>query len=284
MGGAEIRPSSIDTRGCVHASARVSKTSGLVRPNDADANAEKLSAFGSSDPNAKGAMDPREVLRWVYVTVRRLAVVTSFQSSGMVILHMMRDIGPVPPVLFLDTGFHFDETIGFLEDIARLWDLQVVQLRGAHGSVHGQAELYGPELYRRDPEQCCFINKVRPLQLALEDFEGWVSGLRRDQSPLRADTPIIQTQALPSGRQILKMHPLAFWTDEEVHDYIRRYEIPTHPLLEKGYASIGCWPCTRPVSEGEDKRAGRWDGLSKSECGIHTFGKLDGPREIEGEQ
>jgi phosphoadenosine phosphosulfate reductase len=226
------------------------------------------------------APHPVEVLQRTVFNVGRLAVVTSFQSSGLVILHMLRDIGPMPPVLFLETGFHFDETLDFVQEISALWDLQVVRLRGAHGSVEGQKERYGPELYRRDPEQCCYINKVRPLQLALEEYDAWVSGLRRDQSAGRADTPIIETQALPSGRTVLKIHPLAYWTEEDVHDYIRRYDIPTHPLLEKGFASIGCWPCTRPVQAGEDKRAGRWDGFSKIECGIHTFGTPNGRGEI----
>jgi phosphoadenosine phosphosulfate reductase len=230
--------------------------------------------------DAKPAPHPGEVLQRTVFNVRRLAVVTSFQSSGLVILHMLRDIGPMPPVLFLETGFHFDETLEFVDQISALWDFQAVRLRGAHGSVTGQDKLYGPELYRRDPAQCCHINKVRPLQLALEEYDGWISGLRRDQSSARADTPIIETQELPSGRSILKIHPLAYWSEEDVHDYIRRHDIPTHPLLEKGFASIGCWPCTRAVQPGEDKRAGRWDGFSKSECGIHTFGTPNGRGEI----
>jgi phosphoadenosine phosphosulfate reductase len=230
--------------------------------------------------DAKPAPHPTEVLQRTVFNVRRLAVVTSFQSSGLVILHMLRENGTMPPVLFLETGFHFDETLAFVEEISALWDLQPVRLRGAHGSVKGQDKLYGPELYRRDPEQCCLINKVRPLQLALEKYDGWISGLRRDQASTRADTPIIETQQLPSGRTILKIHPLAYWTEEDVQNYIRRYNIPTHPLLEEGFASIGCWPCTRPVQAGEDKRAGRWDGFLKVECGIHTFGTPNGRGEI----
>lgn len=227
---------------------------------------------------------PAEVLRRTVFSVRRIAVITSFQSSGLVILHMLREIGTMPPVLFLETGFHFDETLAFIEQVARLWDLPVVRLRGAHGSVIEQERLYGPELYRRDPEHCCYINKVRPLQLALEQYNGWISGVRRDQSIGRAETPIIERQTLPSGRAILKIHPLAHWTDVDVKTYIDRHRIPTHPLLERGYVSIGCWPCTRPVSPGEDQRAGRWDGFAKSECGIHTFGKANGTGETAREQ
>jgi phosphoadenosine phosphosulfate reductase len=177
------------------------------------------------------------------------------------------------PVLFIDTGFHFPETLAFKDEIVKQWDLDLVELRGEHGSAERQAEIYGPKLYERDPDRCCQINKVEPLQPALEGYDGWISGLRRDQSPLRAQTPIVEAQMLRSGSEILKVHPLARWTKEQVAGYVREHEIPTHPLLEKGFASIGCWPCTRAVRNGEAERDGRWDGLGKTECGIHTFGK-----------
>lgn len=227
---------------------------------------------------------PREVLAWAAATIDRLAVATSFQSSGLALLHMLKDIRADLPVLFLDTGFHFPETLAFKDRIVEAWDLKLVELRGAHGTPERQAELYGPELYRRDPDRCCAINKVKPLQDALEEFDGWISGLRRDQSPLRSDTPIIEAQMLPSGNELLKIHPLARWTSADVKRYVARHSIPTHPLLEKGFASIGCWPCTRPVKPGEDERAGRWDGHTKSECGIHSFGRTGGPQETEAEQ
>lgn len=227
---------------------------------------------------------PRQILQWASESLERLAIATSFQSSGLVILHLMRAIRPDAPVLFLETGFHFPETIAFRHQIQEMWDVNVVDLRGEHGSSERQAELYGPELYRRDPEQCCAINKVKPLQDALEHYDGWVSGLRRDQSPLRAETPIIEAQLLPSGNEVMKIHPLAHWTKADVAGYVKQHDIPTHPLLERGFASIGCWPCTRAIGDGEDERAGRWDGLDKSECGIHSFGKLHGPKETEAEQ
>ncbi|MGH2735520.1 MAG: phosphoadenylyl-sulfate reductase [Actinomycetota bacterium] len=215
---------------------------------------------------------PRDILAWAALGIDRLAVATSFQSSGLVILHMLRELRPDVPVLFLETGFHFQETLAFKDQIAELWDLKLVELRGAHGSPEHQAEQYGSELYKRDPHQCCFINKVAPLQEALEEYDGWISGLRRDQSPLRVETPIVEAQMLPSGNEVLKLHPLASWSREEVSGYIDEHAIPTHPLLERGFASIGCRPCTRAVSDFEDDRAGRWDGLAKTECGIHSFG------------
>jgi phosphoadenosine phosphosulfate reductase len=228
--------------------------------------------------------DPREILEWATYAVDRLVVATSFQSSGLVILHMLREVKPDMPVLFLDTGFHFAETLQFARAKTEEWGLKLVVLKGKHRSPERQAELYGPELYRRDPNLCCHINKTEPLQEALAEFDGWISGLRRDQSPERATSvKISQPQMLPSGRAILKIHPLANWTKADVDSYVAEYNISTHPLLEKGYASIGCWPCTRAIAEGESERDGRWAGLDKSECGIHTFGQ-DNPRQTEAEQ
>ena len=242
--------------------------------------------FVSPDVNYSdlSTADPRTIIEFAAETIDRLAVATSFQSSGLVILHLLRDIRPDLPILFMDTGFHFPETLEFKERIRDLWDLKLVELRGDHGSAERQAEIHGPRLYEKDPDRCCFINKVRPLQNALEEYDGWISGLRRDQSPLRTETPVIEAQLLPSGNEILKIHPLARWSREQVTDYITTHAIPTHPLLEQGYASIGCRPCTRAVTPGEPERAGRWDGLAKSECGIHSFGQPHGPRETEAEQ
>lgn len=217
--------------------------------------------------------DPKEVLRWAATTIDRLSVATSFQASGLVILHILRHIRPDVPVLFLDTGFHFEETIRFKERIVELFDLKLVELRGAHTSVEGQEAEYGPRLYERDPSLCCHINKVAPLQEALEEYDAWISGIRRDQSPMRADTPIVEAQLLPSGNEVLKIHPLAGWSRAQVDRYIEEEGIPTHPLFELGYRSIGCWPCTRAVSVTDGERDGRWDGMAKTECGIHTFGR-----------
>ncbi len=227
---------------------------------------------------------PSEILRWSASTIDRLAVATSFQSSGLVILHMMKPMLPDVPVLFLETGFHFPETLGFRDRVVEDWDLKLVELTGEHASPERQAEIYGPELYKRDPHKCCAINKMEPLQRALEEYDGWISGLRRDQSPLRADTPIVEAQMLPSGNEVLKVHPLAHWSAADVASYIAEHAIPTHPLLERGYRSIGCWPCTRPVTEDEPERAGRWEGFAKTECGIHSFGRASGPQQSEAEQ
>lgn len=227
---------------------------------------------------------PQAVVTWAAETIPDLAVATSFQSSGLAILHLMRQVRPDLPVLFLDTGFHFPETIEFKDRIVRMWGLNLVELRGEHETPKHQAEIHGPALYRSDPDTCCHINKVAPLQAALADFDGWISGLRRDQSPLRAGTPIVEAQMLPSGEEILKIHPLARWSRAEVNSYVADNGIPTHPLLERGFASIGCRPCTAAISAADDERSGRWNGSGKTECGIHTFGRSDGPIITEAEQ
>lgn len=227
---------------------------------------------------------PETIIGWASETIERLAVATSFQSSGLVILDIIRRLRPQVPVLFLETGFHFPETLVFRTRITREWGLNLVDVRGDHGSAEGQARTYGDRLYERDPDKCCFINKVEPLQRALEDYDGWISGIRRDQSPLRADTPIVEAQMLPSGTEVLKIHPLANWTKADVARYVSEREIPTHPLLERGFASIGCAPCTRAIAAWEDERAGRWNGFDKTECGIHSFGREHGPRATEAEQ
>jgi phosphoadenosine phosphosulfate reductase len=252
---------------------------------DAPTPAASTGGFASPDVHFAelAEAEPQEVLRWAFGTIGNVAVATSFQSSGLVILHMARELGLRPPVLFLDTGFHFAETLAFRREMESLWDLDVVDVRGEHGSAEGQAAVHGPALYRRDPEKCCFINKVAPLQAALEAYDGWISGIRRDQSPLRAETPTMEAQMLQSGKEVLKIHPLAHWSRDDVAAYVTEHAIPTHPLLEQGYLSIGCAPCTRAVLPGEDERAGRWSDLSKTECGIHLFGKPHGPRQSEAE-
>ena len=240
---------------------------GFVSPDFHSADLEKAS--------------PRQILEWAASSIDRLAIASSFQASGLVLLHQLREIRPEVPVLFLDTGFHFQETLEFRDRIAEMWDLDIVDLRGRHRSPKQQSVMFGPGLYRSDPDKCCHINKVEPLQRALDNFDAWISGVRRDQSKVRAQVPTVDAQLLPSGREILKIHPLARWNKHDVQSYIKHHDIPTHPLLEKGYTSIGCWPCTRPVDSGEDERAGRWSGAAKDECGIHTFGRT--PVEADGE-
>ncbi len=167
-------------------------------------------------------------------------------------------------VLFIDTGFHFPETLAFRDRITEELGLNVKTVRS---QIEHSAFLhrYG-DLYRGDPDLCCHINKVEPLKRALEGFTAWLTGIRRDQTESRRNTPVVSRDR--AGR--LKIVPLAGWTQADIWRYIRRYRLPEHPLMSKGYPSIGCAPCTRPVEAGEDERTGRWSGQEKTECGLHS--------------
>lgn len=196
-------------------------------------------------------------------------IASSFQLTSLVIIDVARKVLDRPPsVAFLDTGFHFQETIEFRDRLVADWGLDLVNI-GGPGAQGTQAEDYGEGLYRRDPELCCRINKVDPLWRTLAGYQGWMSGLRRS-GPSRQDVPVIQEQRLPSGDIITKVNPLATWSWEEVDAYVNRHGLPRHPLLQAGYTSIGCAPCTAPSNGAPDDRSGRWPGLDKTECGIHV--------------
>ena len=174
-------------------------------------------------------------------------------------------------MLFLDTGFHFEETLSFRRDLARELGLSVLDLR-PDLSVPQQDARYGPELYRRDPDTCCGLRKTLPLRRALHSFDGWATGVRRAQTPERAGTPVVEARR-HDDRWLVKVAPLATWTDEDVAAYLEQHGLPRHPLADRGYPSIGCQPCTRAVAPGDDPRAGRWAAFEgKTECGIHLAG------------
>jgi phosphoadenosine phosphosulfate reductase len=214
---------------------------------------------------------PQEILLWAFDNIPRIAVGTSFQLGGLVNIFFSREIVERVPVLFLETGFHFPETLAFRDQLEREWGIDVISTKPTLGPER-QAREIGPELYRTDPDQCCLLNKVLPMEAALEELDGWITGVRRDQSPGRVGTEIFEMQELASGRSVWKINPQAFRPREWVETFVGAHGIPQHPLYAKGYLSIGCAPCTRPVSEGEDERAGRWDGFDKAECGIHDIG------------
>jgi phosphoadenosine phosphosulfate reductase len=210
---------------------------------------------------------PAEILGWTTSRFAPDAVLTmSFQHEGVVIAHMLREIAPETPILFIDTGYHFPETLAYRDELVARFGFPIRNLT----SVMPRAEFiakYGDDLYNRDPDLCCKINKVEPMQLALRGVRAWINGRRRDQAVTRTKMPI--AERLQGG--IVKVNPLANWTSRDTYRYLTEHDIPTHPLFEQGYTSIGCAPCTRPVLPGEDERAGRWAGKNKTECGLHTF-------------
>lgn len=185
----------------------------------------------------------------------RVALACSFQDC--VIVDIAVAVDPTIEVLFLDTGFHFPETLAFVEDVRARYDLNLRVLRP------------GPEAadWPCGTERCCELRKVVPLDNALSGHLGWVTGLKRADAPTRSEAPIVSWDA---ARQLVKVNPLALWTDDDVANYIADHGLPEHPLVSQGYLSIGCAPTTRPVAPGENPRAGRWAGSGKTECGLHA--------------
>lgn len=213
---------------------------------------------------------PKEILRWALREsgIERVAIASAFQAEGTAVMHMTAGIRPGVPVLFLETGFHFDETIAFVDQLSRRLGLDVRPLRGEH-TPETQEERFGPRLYERDPAACCEINKVRPMIAALRELDAWITAFRRDSSPTRSGASILDSYELEPGKRMLKINPVATWTRREVRHYLEEHDLPHNPLYDLGYSSIGCAPCTRMRLAGEPERAGRWAGLSKWECGIH---------------
>jgi len=212
--------------------------------------------------------DPAEIVAWALDVAERPTVASSFQIESTVVIHLATRVRPDVPVLFLETGFHFRETLEFKERLTRLLGLRVVDLRG-ETTPEEQAAVHGPRLYERDPARCCELNKVLPLDRALADYDLWMTGLRRDSASTRARVPVVEGHLTAGGHELLKVNPVAGWTHERAGAYLEEHGLPRHPLYDLGYASIGCAPCTRGLFPGEDERAGRWAGVDKVECGIH---------------
>jgi phosphoadenosine phosphosulfate reductase len=204
-----------------------------------------------------------EILTWAHEEFgSRLALTSSLADTVMI--HLAEQVAPGIDVIFLDTGYHFVETIGTRDAVRAVHDVNLLSITPVQ-SVAEQDAAYGKDLFARNPDQCCALRKVQPLNAALEGYAAWATGLRRADSPARADTPVVSWDA---KRHLVKIAPIARWSDDDVRDYIESNDLMVNPLLEDGYASIGCAPCTRR-SLGGDARSGRWAGLGKTECGIH---------------
>ncbi len=213
-----------------------------------------------------GEAAPEAILRWSWENLQPdLALSSSFQTQSVPLLHLVSRACPAMPVLFLDTGFHFAETLRFRDELTALLGLNVRNLK-PHVEKSELFRRYGEGLYRRDPDLCCHINKVQPLEREVQGLRALISGVRHDQTRQRAAMKTFEWRA--DG--ILKIHPILRWTKRDVWTYLHEHKLPEHPLLREGYLSIGCAPCTRPVTAGEDERSGRWAHTQKTECGIHT--------------
>jgi phosphoadenosine phosphosulfate reductase len=214
-----------------------------------------------------------EILSWAWERFgARAAIGTSFQGAGLVMIDLARRQNLSFPVFTLDTGLLFPETVELKSRLEAFFGISIESLQ-PDLTVEEQADINGPELWKRQPDLCCTIRKVLPLRDKLGDLDCWITGLRRQQSDSRADIGVIELYVFDeaSGRDIVKLNPMANWTREKVWEYLRQHKIPYNPLHDRGYGSIGCQPCTRKTNNGENERAGRWTGFNKVECGIHTF-------------
>ncbi len=206
-----------------------------------------------------------ELLAWTEEHFSGNYVVASNMQDA-VLIDMAAKVHPGVDVLFLDTGYHFAETIGTRDAVKAVYDITVVNVTPEH-TVAEQDHLLGKDLFAREPNECCRLRKVTPLGKALAGYSAWITGVRRVEAPTRANTPLI---TFDEAFNLVKVNPIAAWTDDDMQAYIEGNGILVNPLVEEGYPSIGCAPCTAKPEAGADPRSGRWQGLNKTECGLHT--------------
>jgi phosphoadenosine phosphosulfate reductase len=221
-----------------------------------------LAVRGAAELDGANATD---LLRWTDKHFRGTYVVTSSMQDA-VLIDLAVKIRPGVDVVFLDTGYHFAETIGTRDAVQARYDVNVLTVT-PELTVAGQDALLGKDLFARDPNACCRLRKVVPLSTTLRKYSAWVTGLRRVDAPTRANAPVI---SFDEAFQVVKVNPLAAWTDQEMQDYIDAQDVLVNPLVHEGYPSIGCGPCTAKPTPGSDPRSGRWQGLGKTECGLHS--------------
>ena len=241
-----------------------------TKPTEAEL--RELAARGAAELD--GASAP-ELLRWTEENFGGVNGPRGWATCNYVVASNMQDavlvdlaarVRPGVPVMFLDTGYHFVETIGTRDAIESVYDVRVLNVTPEH-TVAEQDALVGKDLFASDPGECCRMRKVAPLGKALSGYSAWVTGLRRVEAPTRADAALI---GFDEAFKLVKINPLAAWTDEDMQNYIDEHDVLVNPLVYEGYPSIGCAPCTAKPVEGADPRSGRWQGLAKTECGLHA--------------
>ena len=227
-----------------------------------EAELQDLAERGAAELDGADAVD---LLRWTDENFGGNYIVASnMQDAALVSL--AAKVRPGVDVLFLDTGYHFVETIGTRDAVEAVYDINVVNVT-PENTVAKQDELYGKDLFAREPNECCRMRKVEPLGKALRGYAAWVTGIRRVEAPTRANAPFISWD---KAFGLVKINPIAAWTDDEMQAYVDANDVLVNPLVFEGYPSIGCAPCTAKPVEGADPRSGRWAGLSKTECGLHA--------------
>lgn len=196
---------------------------------------------------------------------KKLFTSSSFQSHSLVLLHIISRIDRSIPVYFLNTGYHFPETVAFVDEITERLGLSVIRLNPILPK-HQQRDAEGNLLFTSDPDYCCFLNKTQPMGAVLREYDVWINGVRADQSLVRKAMKVEQ----PAPHGVLRFHPMLDWSIQQVYAYLREYDLPRHPLDAKGYASIGCEPCTKKPDPEMHEREARWYGMNKVECGLNT--------------
>jgi phosphoadenosine phosphosulfate reductase len=222
---------------------------------------EKVAAQAAQSLAGAPAQD---VIAWAAETFGRKLCITSSMTDA-VIIHLASQQVPGIDVLFLDTGYHFPETIGTRDAVSAVYPVNVVNVTPPTTVAEQDAGL-GPRLYSRNPDLCCYLRKVVPLEQALSPYEAWITGVRRDETDARNDTAVVSWDP---QREMVKVNPIVEWSQDDVDDYIAQNGVLVNPLVSDGYPSIGCRTCTVQVAVGEDPRSGRWAGTAKTECGIH---------------
>ena len=212
---------------------------------------------------------PQDVLRWVVDNFETGEFALACSFGAIVLVDMLVKIAPDARIFYIDTGLLFAETLEMKNKVEEKYSITVERYAPAM-TLEEMASEHGPELWKRDPDKCCNIRKVVPLKEVLSGLELWITGIRRDQSPTRAGTQVVAIDPL---HKLLKVSPLATWSSKQMWEYISANDVPYNALFDKGYPSVGCEPCTKPVKLGEDERSGRWGGHEKTECGLHYNGK-----------
>jgi phosphoadenosine phosphosulfate reductase len=208
---------------------------------------------------------PQEILRHAIEDefIGRIAMVSSFGAESASLLHMVAAIDPALPVIFIDTDKHFAQTLDYKDELAARLGLKDLRVE-MPDSTEVKAEDPKGDLWKRDPDACCALRKVRPNERALVDFDAWISGRKRHHGAARAHLPVVDYDGIH-----FKVNPLVSWTPADIRAYVKAHDLPAHPLVADGYPSIGCWPCTSPAAEDGNARSGRWANQDKTECGIH---------------
>ncbi|WP_326642034.1 phosphoadenylyl-sulfate reductase [Streptosporangium sp. NBC_01755] len=206
-----------------------------------------------------------EIIRWAAATFGDRLCLTASMADALLI-DLVSRVKPGVDVLFIDTGYHFAETIGTRDAVQQVYDVNVINVKPSRTVAEQERDL-GPRLFGRNPDLCCYLRKVEPLNRALEPYLAWVSGIRRDEAVTRSGIKVVEWDA---KRQMVKINPIAGWTQDDVDNYMADNGVLINPLHYDNYPSIGCAPCTRQVAPGEDPRSGRWAGMGKTECGLHV--------------